>query len=224
MRRLRTSERSLLHPDTIALSSRLVPHARYFEAAELYEELALLEDPAPSQAEEVAEGMAAAGEGFRELGLDEEFFLTLVYTAQARERVGEQELAMEAWLMAVESRFWPSANDDVRMAIAGRVTSYRQRLLAEVEDSVRDRWEAHVAEIEAGFAERHGEAMRRIDELEVARARLQGQLDAERARAPSSAPSDAGSYADAGESILDGLDVLTDVVSLAQVFRGTRRR
>lgn len=245
LRELVRTDRALLHPATVALASELAPHALFFEAALLYGDLMDAGTPDPVLAQRVVDGMAAAERGFRELGLEEEAFLTWLYSAQAREAAGQDELAMEAWLTAVETQYWPAAHPDLRAAVAGRITSYRDRLRMQVEGEVQGAWEARVADLEARHAERHLLALERIDELEQRRVELElreaglegaleearraadpppvGAQDPSRGGVPPRLP---GQGVELGEvaAVLDGLDAVTDIVELAQLFRGGRRR
>ena len=245
LRALASTEGALLHPATVAMASELAPHALFFEAALLYGELKTSQTPDPAAAIRIADGMGSARQGFVELGLEEEAFLTWLYTAQAQEAAGQDELAMEAWLTAVESRYWPMAHPDLQAAVAGRITNYRDRMRAQVEGEVREAWQARVAALEADHAARHLLALERIDELEqiqreleLREAGLAGALEearrsespppagTQRPLSPDTPPRLPGQGVELSEvaAVLDGIDAVTDIVELAQLFRGGRRR
>ena len=171
----RRTSRAVLHEETVRLSPALLPHAHFFDGVLGFAELEKNPEADLDDAKLVVDSMERASGPFAETGLEEPLFLALVISAQALERVGETELAVEKWLLAAESDFWPQAHHDLRVAIQGRIQSYRDALRGEVEQEVQGEWEARVAKIEAS-------AQVQVDAANARVASLEGDLAAARER------------------------------------------
>ena len=201
----------VLHPDTVARAPHLQPYALFFQAA--LDTFALEDQASPDR--ELAEGVVTAldraGRAFLNTGSSEEFFQTRLLSALALERIGEDAAAMEKWLEAAESAYWPQSGD-VQLLVAGRIQSYRDRLRKDVEAEVAEAWQREVDKIEA----KHQEAMQRVAELEGARDELRLALDRDRAtRAVASASSPT---VDDGPSGAEQLSMIADVATLADLL------
>jgi hypothetical protein len=190
VRRMRAEPRRLLHPETVRRSSALVPHA---ELAEAFLAFCALRDAA---APEMESGLAivarvdAAAPALAEGGWDEQGFLAHVIAAQTLERVGLAEAALERWIEVGRHAYLPSASEGVRLAVAGRIQSYRDRLRDEMTARIRAEESTRAAEeirrLEARHAEFDQEQKARLAVLETelasARGAMRAEADAELAR------------------------------------------
>ncbi|MCP3917209.1 MAG: hypothetical protein GY711_16800 [bacterium] len=185
-----------LHTDTLAVSTSRVPHAQFFDGVLLYDDLKSGAEPSAAAVSAVVERMQRAGAAFARTGQGEPYFLSLVVAAEALELGGAGEEAMEHWLTAIETDYWRGAGANLRVAVAGRVESYRSRLRGEVETAVADERRREIERLEAAHRAEHAEALQRIAKLETTHgellaalrqaqtenARLIDGLDEERAR------------------------------------------
>jgi hypothetical protein len=247
--RARHTERAVLHPDTVRLSSQLKPHAHFIDGVLAYAELERQPTPTPGSADPTLKAMERATDAFARQGLDEPLFLALVISAEALELSGEPDRAIEKWLQAAEASYWERAHPDLRVAIRGRIQSYTDLLHAEVERDVQRQWEARVRAIEAAAKRDQDKAEARIVELEADLHRqrdrmelleaealderaavqaqigeLEGRLDEARS-ALKTVMGDAGERDVSLQDVSDGVSVVANAAWLAQLLRGglTRR-
>lgn len=215
IRDARQDRLGLLSDETVKLAPKLAPHADFFRGVLRYHELTRDRSPDDDDAEAVVVLMERAGDVFARTDAHEEYFLTLVMAAQALELTGQDEPAMEKWLAAIESDFWPQASDDLKEAISARVTDYRERVRQDVEAEVEAEHDAEVRALEEHFEGRHADAMERIQQLE---GRIEGMHDA--ALEASSERRPAGGDADRVDESFETLGRVADVMTVWQAFRG----
>ena len=133
IRRSLAGDRTALCAANATMDPELLPHRQFFEGVAALDDFRNNRTRHPSEVWRAVDLMDRAGWSFSREGMQEQYFYSLIVSAQALDEAGLADRAMEKWYLASKSSYLPRVNADFRKLVETRIAATDEKARREAE-------------------------------------------------------------------------------------------